>query len=410
MIRHRPAGVASLAGIVVAAVAIAGCGGSSHAGARAQRVPRPVAVPLAAAVAEPGISWATVQTGAPSAGGRFWQLLTEDQATGKWRLATPPGVADNAGLAVTRAPDGTMTAGFVPGDLLRFSPLATSSDNGGHWTQGLLPAGLAPDPDSLAALPDGRLVAVTTTAVEESTAGGKSWTPLVTLRALAATPDGRGCGLTGLTGTAAAPDGSVLISGICRRAGRLGLFSNEGGRWQIAIPALADLRDTGRANVSDVGLANLRGVGMVTVLGLVSSAAGVSVLVDAARAHGQALLPAWLAAGQKTWSFYQLSATQVGTVTSVSGSAIGAWVVTLDGRRGVAVDTAAGPPGAITPSWAASLPAPGPDATIVPSASGGFVALVPGVSSIAVWGRTASGSWHRTQVISVASAPAGQSS
>ncbi|HET7017942.1 MAG TPA: hypothetical protein VFI65_28735, partial [Streptosporangiaceae bacterium] len=241
MTRHRPVRAAALIGIVLAITAIAGCAGSSRTSSRPAKAAGAVAVvPLSAGFAERGVSWATVQTGGPGAGNRFWQLLTEDQATGKWRLVTPPGVADNAGLAVTRAPDGTMIAGFVPSQLLKFSPLATSADDGAHWAQGLLPAGLVPDPDSLAALPGGRLVAVTPTVVEESGAGTRNWTTLVTLRALAATPDGRRCGLTSLTGTAAGPDGSVLVSGTCHRSGQLGLFGNADGRWQAAGPVLSN--------------------------------------------------------------------------------------------------------------------------------------------------------------------------
>src|SRR6185437_13787631 len=194
MSRHHPVGATVLAAVLLAAgTGIAGCAASSHASSRPQAAPAPVAAPLAAGVAEPGASWATVQTGGPSVGGRFWQLLTQDQATGKWRLATPPGVADNGGLAVTRAPDGTLAVGFMPGQLLKFSPLATSTDGGAHWAQGLLPAGLVHEPDSLAALSDGRLIAVTPNAVEESGAGAKNWTTLVTLRALAVTADGRRC-------------------------------------------------------------------------------------------------------------------------------------------------------------------------------------------------------------------------
>jgi hypothetical protein len=30
----------------------------------------------------------------------FWQLFVRPAATGKWRLATPPGVASNGGLVV----------------------------------------------------------------------------------------------------------------------------------------------------------------------------------------------------------------------------------------------------------------------------------------------------------------------
>ncbi|HEX9624711.1 MAG TPA: hypothetical protein VF979_10060 [Streptosporangiaceae bacterium] len=412
MTRPHLIGAIALAGVVLA---VAGCAASSPASSRSPQAVGPVTVPLAAGVMQPGASWATVQTGGPSVGGRFWQLLTEDQATGKWRLVTPPGVADNAGLAVTRAPDGTMTVGFVPGQLLKFSPLATTTDDGAHWAQALLPAGLVHDPDSLAALPDGGLVAVTTTAVEKSAAGAKNWAPLVTLRTLAATPDGRRCGLTGLTGTVAVPGGSLLVSGTCSRVGQLGLFSNVGGRWRATYPwpsRTARFR-VSWGNVLSVTNHLLDGAEIKpeAVLGMISSAAGVSVLVDAVTSHGQDLIASWLAAGAKTWTFNPPRQALAGVVTAVSGSGNGAWVVMLNGRRMVT----AGPAPKlnqhqVTVTWGVPFRNPGPDATIVPSGDGAFTALVPGVSTITVWQWPASGGWHRTRTIDVASAPAGQSS
>jgi hypothetical protein len=404
MTRHHPVGssvrAVVLAAVLLAVAGIAGCGGSPRAVSRSPEPARPLAVPLAAGGTAPGVSWATVRTGGPSVGGRFWQLLTLDQATGKWRLATPPGVADNAGLAVTSASDGTLMAGFIPSQLLTFSPLATSTDDGAHWAQGLLPAGLVPEPDSLAALPDGRLVAVTRTAVEESRAGGKNWATLVTLRTLAATQDGRRCGLTGLTGTTGRPDGSVLVSGTCSRPGRLGLFSNAGGSWRETDPGL---------------LPGVREGGLDSVLGLISSAAGTSALFDVAVGRKQLLIPAVLSARATTWtlfsanwSLYQSTTVAAGSLSAVSGSPGGIWVVNLAGGRGLATGYA--DRNRVGPHGATSFSVPGPDATIVPSASGGFTALVPGLSTVTVWQRAASGGWQRTQVIDVASAPAGQSS
>jgi hypothetical protein len=405
MTRHHPVGllvrrVALAAVLLAAATGIAGCAASSRAVSRSPAPPGPVAAPLASGTTESGVSWATLRTGGPSVGGRFWQLLTQDRATGKWRLVTPPGVADNAGLTVTRASDGTMTAGFVPGQLLKFSPLATSTDDGAHWAQGLLPAGLVPDPDSLAALPDGRLVAVTPASVEESGAGVENWTTLITLRALAATTDGRRCGLTGLTGTTGRPDGSALVFGTCSRPGRLGLFSNAGGSWREIDPGF---------------LPGSRAGGLMKVLGLISSTAGTSALFDVVVGRKQLLIPAVLSAGATTWtmypaswSLYQSMTVQGGPLSSVSGSSSGVWVVNMAGQRGLATGYADRK--LVGPHGATAFSLPGPDATIVPSASGGFTALVPGVSTVTVWQRAASGGWQRTQTIDVALAPAGQSS
>ena len=145
------------------------------------------------------------------------------------------------------------------------------------------------------------------------------------------------------------------------------------------------------------------------MLGLNSSAAGVSVLIDIDTARGHSIVASRLSAGAKAWDFYPLATNAAGGVTSVSGSPSGGWVVTLNGSRVVAAEPAPGQPPNSAAAQATSFLAPGQDATIVPSASGGFTALVPGVSTVTVWQEGASG-WHRTQTIDVASAPAGQSS
>ena len=144
------------------------------------------------------------------------------------------------------------------------------------------------------------------------------------------------------------------------------------------------------------------------MLGLDSSTAGVSVLINVDTASGHSIVAARLAAGAKAWVFYPLASGTAGAVTSVSGSSSGDWVVTLNGSHVVAAEPAAGQANSAA-AQARSFLAPGQDATIVPSASGGFTALVPGVSTVTVWQQGASG-WHRTQTIDVASAPAGQSS
>jgi hypothetical protein len=378
-----------MAGLMLGVVVLTGCATRSATDA-AQAPGRPPPIPLAAGMSVPGLSWATVRTGGASVGGKFWQLLVQDRAGGRWRLATPPGVADNGGLAVARAAGGTLTAGFVPSQLLRFTPLAMSSDAGAHWSQGLLPAALAGDPGSLAAVPGGRVIAVTTEAVLESASGAVGWKSLTSFRALVATRAGRRCGLAGLTGAVAEPDGTVLVAGSCRRPGAVGLFADTASGWQPAGPALP-------------GSLGLRAV---SVAGLISTKTGTAALLAGQTGRGEVLIPAWLAPGSGSWSTYP--SCPVRGVESVSASAKGGWAVVLGGRRGLVTQ----PPGRSASGAGRSRPIslPADDATLVPSvATGSLTALVAGLDTVTVWELATNGRWHRSQVISVPSTPGGQS-
>ena len=89
-------------------------------------------------------TWAVaVMGGSAAEHDNFWQLFVRPAATGRWRLATPPGVASNGGLVVASPGGRSVVAGFRPSQDLSFSPLATTHDNGTAWTPGLLDAALA---------------------------------------------------------------------------------------------------------------------------------------------------------------------------------------------------------------------------------------------------------------------------
>jgi hypothetical protein len=389
---NRPAVTSVAAGLMLGAAALTGC--ATHSAANTPHPGgEPPPIPLAAGMSVPGLSWATVRTGGPSVGGNFWQLLVQDRTGGRWRLATPPGVADNAGLAVTRADDGTITVGFVPSQLLRFTPLAVTSDAGARWSQGLLSAALVDGPDSLTAVPGGgRLVAITTKSVRESSSGTTGWASLATVRALAATQAGRRCGLAGLSGAVAEPDGKVLVAGGCRQPGAIGLFAATPSGWRQAGPALP----------------GSLGIRSASIAGLISTKAGTGALVAGHTGHGEVLIPAWLAAGSSSWRTYFPMSYRVGGVASVSVSAQGVWAVVLSGRHGL-VTQPPGPSGRYH-SLAHQVSLPSDDATLVPgTASGELTALVPGLDTVTVWELTASGGWRRSQVISVPSTPSGQS-
>ena len=146
---------ATLASLLVAGMVMsAGCGSASRqpAAAAAPAQPPSLATSLVTATG----TWAVAVMGGPAAEhNNFWQLFVRPAATGKWRLATPPGVASNGGQVVGSPGAGSGVAGFRPSQDLSFSPLATTHDNGTAWTPGLLDAGLADVPDALAAAPGG---------------------------------------------------------------------------------------------------------------------------------------------------------------------------------------------------------------------------------------------------------------
>ncbi|HXP19565.1 MAG TPA: hypothetical protein VN840_07955 [Streptosporangiaceae bacterium] len=370
----------SAAAAVVVAGTLAGCGVSAT-GRPAQQGQQPAArAPLATAVSGTGASWAIVRlAGAGGVQDPFWQLLISTGG-GRWRLVTPPGVADTGGLAVAAAPGGTLTAGFLPSELLTFTPLAMSSDGGASWSQGLLSVPLAPEPDALAALPDGRLLAITARSAEMSSPHARSWSALVTVRALAASPAGRACGLTALTAAGAGPGGAPLLAGDCGRPGKVGIFTSAGGSWQAASLALPG------------SLTGQR----IAVLRLASTGTGAAALLAAGTGRQQVLIPAWATGHRTTWTLGRPFNLNDRQVESVSVGTSDQWGLVLSGQRGAVLGPAAGP-GA---TWQTPLTLPASTATLLPGA-GQITAMAPGDSAVAVWQLVRGSGWHQTQLISV---------
>ena len=377
---------------ITAAAALAGCGspavGSAVGKARAPAAPRA----LATSVSASGATWATVRTGGRITGGKFWQLLVRPAGSSRWRLATPPGVADNGGLAVAGA-GRSLSVGFVPNALLRFTPLATTTDGGTAWSQGLFQGGLTGAPSALAVLPGNRLVAITAKAAEISGPGGASWLPLVTLRALAASAADRSCGLTRLTAVAASPAGDPLVAGQCRRAGVAGIFEHSAGGWHAVGQVLGG------------SLRRLR----VSVLQMTSVAGGTRVLLTAGAGRSERVVPAFLAGGATDLTVGAPLRVTGLPVTSSSFSQAGGWGVVLGGRSAwyfAPPGSAAG--GGTVTGVSLSLPARGASLVLGSgraAAGGPLTALVPGLDTVAVWQRTSAGTWQRIQVIGVPSAP-----
>jgi hypothetical protein len=186
-------------------------------------------------------TWATVVMGGSVAShNNFWQLFIRPAGSQRWKLVTPPGVADNGGLVLAVAGPSLIT-GFRPSQGLTFTPLTQTRDGGQAWSStGPLTAPLANVPDALAAAPGGgNLLALQTDGTASIAAPGYTrWATLASPRSLAAAPDGQRCGLRSITAVAYTPAGQPLLGGTCSRPGTAGIFTDTGGTWQAAGPVL----------------------------------------------------------------------------------------------------------------------------------------------------------------------------
>lgn len=303
----------------------------------------------------------------------FWQLFVRPAAAAAWRQVTPLGVADNGGLVVASPGSGSLVTAFRPSQLLAYTPLAASTDNGANWSPaGPLNAGLASAADALAAGPGGQLIALTSggTKAELGQRLGTTWTRLATDSSLNATSAGRSCGVTGLT--AAAFSGSTaMLAGSCDRPGVAGIFADTGGTWRAAGPSLPG--DT------------------VDVLGLAASGSGLVALLRAVTGTSARIIGAWYSGGRWTLSApLRIGAGKLGSTAIGPGGSIG---VTWNGTSGATL-AGAGAGAAwhalpALPKWAATL------------------ALGPQVEVIAANGQTfkdyqlASGQWSLAQTVHV---------
>jgi len=389
-----------VAGLAVVALAVlaAGCGSRPAAGPASP--PGGALPPLTTSLTVPGgPSWAVLEMGGSRAQhNNFWQLVTRPAGAARWRLATPPGVADNGGLVAASPGGSALVAGFNPSQDLTFSPLATTRDGGASWMPSLLTAGLASVPSALAAGPGGRLIALTGRGQAELHAPGGGWTRLARLASLAATAAGRACGLGRLTAAAFSPAGTPLLAGQCARPGVTGIFAAAGGGWQQASPALP------------AALARSR----ISVLQLTSAGSGATALLTAAAPDGTVSLVAAWAGRSGRWELSvplplrgsRVVATATGpapVAARARATATAAARRALPGTVGVILSTGraeylAGPAG----TWQ-QLPALPAHAAALVLGPGARVSVLAASGSILTGWRLAvrSAGWTRTQTMKV---------
>jgi hypothetical protein len=323
--------------IAVGCLLVAACGSTPAPSASLPAAPAPP--PLTTSFASTGgASWTVVEMGGSAAQEEnFWQVFERPTATAAWRQVTPLGVADNGGLVVASPGSGSLVTAFLPSQLLTYTPLAASTDNGANWSPaGPLNAGLASAADALAAGPGGQLIALTSdgTKAELGQRLGTAWTRLVTDSSLNGTSAGKSCGVTGLT-AAAFSGGTPLVAASCGRPGVAGIFADTGGTWHAAGPSLPG--DT------------------VDVLGLAASGTGLVALLRATAGTSASIIGAWYSGGR--WTLSSPLRIGAGKLGSTAIGPAGSMGVTWNGTKGA---TLAGPGAAwralpALPKWAATL-------------------------------------------------------
>jgi hypothetical protein len=312
---RRPVALLSAAVAAVVAAVTAGCAPSGPD-------TTPVTPQLTTSVATgSAASWSILVMGGSAASeNNFWQLFVRPAGSAKWTLATPPGVADNGGLVMAPARGGSLDVGIRPSQSLDFSPLATTADGGKTWSPGVLDAGLADVPDSLAVasgdgqqfalLSDGAIdqasagtasagtasagtASAGTASAGGSSAGGSSaggssagggpgWSKLTGPGSVAASAPGKRCGLSSLDAISVTPSGTLLAGGACDRLGVTGIAAYSGGTWRAAAPVLPTSVSRDR----------------IQVLRLTATATGNVALLLA----GTSLFAAWTSDGGTHWT------------------------------------------------------------------------------------------------------------
>jgi hypothetical protein len=278
--------------LIAGAVLIAVFGGSAVPGpsgaAPRSTVPR---APLATSLSTTLGTWATVPMGnLHQPLNTFWQLFFLSAGGSSWtNQVAATATATNGGLVLSSSNAEPLVVGVRPSQQLRYSPLISTSDAGGSWTNGLVFPGLADLPEALALGPNGQAMALVEgdhmTEVLANDAGLSRWQTLATQSELTRSQGGRRCGLLSVGATAFL--GGVPVLGVGCARHRVGVLRLEDGRWVLVGPVVPATF----------------GSGPVAVLSMVQAANDSMTILFAVDHGGRLSLgAAWTADGGKTWT------------------------------------------------------------------------------------------------------------
>ena len=376
---------------LVVMAGLAGCSGRMPGTAGAPHpAPPAVSVPLGTSFASATGVMAVVAMGKLSDPvNTFWQLFVRVGATSAWALVTPPGVADNGGLVASpsaAAVDGaTVLAGFEPSQDLVFSPLALTRDDGGSWSPGIVPGGLAVVPDALAVSPGTGLLALVRGGggeVLRSAGDPTIWSMHVARRTLATSAAGRLCGVGQLTAVALDASRGALVGTTCTTPGVVGIFGAAGGPWRLVGPRLS-----GMSRSEPTKVLRLVDDAVASALVAVGNASRLRLIAVASTAGGG-------------WSRSSALPLDVhGRIVSTGVESGGGFVVLSSRPDGsLALDVETGP----GTDWHSLAAPPRDTATVAVGVGGEVDALAVASTRLTDWRLdAATGTWRKISIVTV---------
>jgi hypothetical protein len=363
-------------------LAVAACGAAPSGSATVATAPAAPSLPLATSLASAGDTWAVMPMASDPA---FWQVFVRPATSSQWRLATPPGAADNGGLVAAIPPDlgsggvagsgsGALTVAVRPSQDLEFTPLTATTNAGARWSPGgPIDAAVVASPDALAASGQTLIALVNRGSLVASSDGGATWRPLPTPGASNASLAGTECGAVTITSVSFWTSGAdVLAGGNCGTSGAAAVFS-----YSLAAPSAGwqrvSLPESGQLVRLDGGLVLMRG------------SAGLTALWSGPRSASRASA-AWVASAP-------LPVTGAVTASGRLASG-GAWVLMAD-RRAAMIAA----PGQ---RWRLLTPVPAQTTVLASGPDGAIDALAASGATLTVW-RLAPGAaaWSKAQTVKV---------
>jgi hypothetical protein len=332
-----------------------------------------------------------------SADPAFWEVFVRPGNSASWKLATPPGVADNGGLVVAAGAAGSLTVAVRPSQDLLFSPLAATANGGATWSAGPpLDAAVAASPGAFAAYGAKLAALLTDGAVEASADAGATWSVIAKPGAIAASAAGKGCGgavrvtsvslvpatISVTSGTVTVTSTDVLAGGTCGSSGAAALFAYSAGPgWQrVSLPAAGQL------------------VRLAGAMALVQGTSGLSALWRGANFGWYAYAPPSPASTPQpaptNWSAAAALPASGQVIASGTLALDGAWVLLSGGRAAVI-----GGPGQ---QWTLLPPVPAKTAVLAAGPDGATDALAVSGTTLTVWRLAPKATvWSKVEAIGV---------
>jgi len=392
----------------------AGPGNGGPTAAQSQALLVPLATGIGTTVPSASVSglssalgWAIVPVGAggfPT--GPSWRLFVLSGVPSLWSDVTPAGVDDHGGLAGSFGSIGGVV-GVEASGLLGFSPLATTPDGGVHWSSGILPSGLAPVPDAVAASSDGRLLALLGTdgsSIVSSDDRGASTSTLSGRAALAAA-GGTACALTALTAVSFGPNGQPIAGGRCQRSSHVGIFELTDSSWTQVGPSVptgpaahGSQRHRAPGPTSTVVSSTI-----TEVLRIWTDASRLEVLAEAVAADGTASVFRSTQGVSGSWTSSPVYDVPPSQRLVATGDAADGSCYFLMSHDGVLTAEVLGVSGA---SWGTLPGLPAGTTTLVLDAGGATESLAVVASTVMVYVLGPAGSWSLEQKLTVSARPA----